>query len=305
MRKENQDREDENASLLGPRQSRLSLLHPQKPRLATFILSLCMFLLCGATSMVEIPLTQLMEDNLWDRYLAGIGRPDSLTDRTICKADEIQSKLAYLNTSFGGIESATGVLGRRPVLYLSATGTALYLAYDLVILKFTNILPIEYILLGPLFTLIGGGSTVINASLYSLASDLLPDTNMYATSTSQRGFEPTDVHESRAISYSMMAFGTLFGSSVGPVISSKLIEKSSPWLPMLIGSLTVPASMGLLIFLPEIIIPRDNSSKGDLSELGDTFSGTIKSQVPSPGPVSNVYAEISLYLNYFDSGHTP
>ncbi|KAJ5712059.1 hypothetical protein N7488_006215 [Penicillium malachiteum] len=231
-----------------------------------------MFLLCGATAMIEIPLTQLMEDNLCDRYLTEIGRHHFLADRTICKADKIQSRLAYLKASFGMIESATslisafpyGVLadtiGRKPVLYLSATGTALYLAYDLAILKFTNLLPIEYILLGPLFTLIGGGSTVINASLYSLASDLVPDTNI-------------------AIPYSMMAFGTLFGSSVGPVISSKLIEKSSPWLPMLIGSLTVPASMSLLILLPEIVTQRDNSSNRDLSELGDTFSGTIKSQV--------------------------
>ncbi|KAJ5614789.1 hypothetical protein N7528_008443 [Penicillium herquei] len=241
--------------------------------------------------MIEIPLTQLMEDNLCDRYLTEIGQHDSLTDRTICKADKIQSRLAYLNASFGVIESATGLItafpygvladniGRKPVLYLSATGTALYLAYDLAILKFANLLSIEYILLGPLFTLIGGGSTVINASLYSLASDLVPDTNMYAAGTFQCVFELTDIRDFRAISSSMMAFGTLFGSSVGPIISSKLIETSSPWLPMLLGSLTVPASMSLLIFLPDIETQRNKSSKRDLSELGDTFPGTIKSQV--------------------------
>lgn len=57
----------------------------------------------------------------------------------------------------------------------------LYLAYVLAVLKCSNLLAIEYILLGPLFTFIGGGSTVINAGLYSLASDLVPDTDMYAT----------------------------------------------------------------------------------------------------------------------------
>lgn len=55
----------------------------------------------------------------------------------------------------------------------------LYVVWVLAILKFSNLLPIEYILLGPLLTVVGGGSTVINACIYSLASDLVPDTDMY------------------------------------------------------------------------------------------------------------------------------
>lgn len=59
--------------------------------------------------MIQVPLTQLMEDNLCDRYLGEIGRQNSLIDRAICKADGIQSKLAYMNASFGVIESVTGM----------------------------------------------------------------------------------------------------------------------------------------------------------------------------------------------------
>jgi hypothetical protein len=73
-----------------------------------------------------------------------------------------------------------------------------------------------------------------------------------------------------------MAFGSLAGASVGPAISSKLIEQYSPWFPTLTGSLIVPASMGLLIVLPETITPRDQSSERAASELGKLSPRALK-----------------------------
>ena len=85
-----------------------------------------------------------------------------------------------------------------------------------------------------------------------------------------------DIHQSRTISYFVMAFGSLAGASVGPAISSKLIEQYSPWFPTLTGSLIVPASMGLLIVLPETITPRVQSSERAASELGKLSPRTLK-----------------------------
>jgi hypothetical protein len=59
--------------------------------------------------MIQVPLTQLMEDNLCDRYLSETGRQGLFTDRAICKDDGIQSKLAYLNALLGVIESVTSM----------------------------------------------------------------------------------------------------------------------------------------------------------------------------------------------------
>ena len=59
--------------------------------------------------MIQVPLTQLMEDNLCDRYLSKTGRQGLFTDRAICKDDGIQSKLAYLNALLGVIESVTSM----------------------------------------------------------------------------------------------------------------------------------------------------------------------------------------------------
>ncbi|KAJ6070454.1 hypothetical protein N7467_011773 [Penicillium canescens] len=266
MRIENHDRENEIAPLLEPSFTPSPV---QKPRLATFLLSLCIFFLSGGSAMIQVPLTQLMEDNLCDQYLRETGWQGPFTDRAICKDDGIQSKLAYLNALLGVIESVTSLivafpysaladkLGRKPIIYLSTTGSVLYVVWVLAILKFSNLLPIEYILLGPLLTVVGGGSTVINACIYSLASDLVPDTDI-------------------TISYFVMAFGSLAGASVGPAISSKLIEQYSPWFPTLTGSLIVPASMGLLIVLPETITPRDQSSERAASELGKLSPRTLK-----------------------------
>lgn len=75
-----------------------------------------------------------------------------------------------------------------------------------------------------------------------------------------------------------MAFGSLSGSSAGPAISSKLMEKYSPWLPILIGTLMVPASMGLLAFLPEVITLRDDSSERYVLERGELSPTTFKSR---------------------------
>lgn len=57
------------------------------------------------------------------------------------------------------------------------------------------------------------------------------------------------------------------------------MEKSSPWLPIIIGSLTVPASMGLLVFLPEIITLKDNPER-NASEWGELTTSTFTLRFP-------------------------
>lgn len=52
-------------------------------------------------------------------------------------------------------------------------GTSLTLAWELAIIALPRIVPVQFILAGPLFAIIGGGNTVLIANLYSIASDLV------------------------------------------------------------------------------------------------------------------------------------
>jgi hypothetical protein len=52
-------------------------------------------------------------------------------------------------------------------------GTSLSLAWELAVIALPRIIPVQFILAGPLFTVVGGGNTVLLANLYSIASDLV------------------------------------------------------------------------------------------------------------------------------------
>lgn len=52
-----------------------------------------------------------------------------------------------------------------------------------------------------------------------------------------------------------MVLASLAGASVGPAISSKLMEIFSPWIPAIIGFFALPIGLGVLIFIPESFRP--------------------------------------------------
>ncbi|KAJ5316081.1 hypothetical protein N7476_006388 [Penicillium atrosanguineum] len=181
-------------------------------------LSTVVFCLSTAGSILNVPLTQLIEDNICSRY-AQQGTP---TERH-CKTDDIQSELAYLNGNLSLVEAVVGLfvafpfgvladrVGRKPVMILSVIGASLALAWELAVIAFPKIVRVQAILAGPLFTVVGGGNTVLLANLYSIASDLVTQSD-------------------RASAFFLMAFSSLAGASLGPALSVKLMETFSPWV---------------------------------------------------------------------------
>lgn len=53
------------------------------------------------------------------------------------------------------------------------------MAWELAVIALQGTISVKLILAGPLFNVVGGGSTVQVASLYSIASDLVPETDRY------------------------------------------------------------------------------------------------------------------------------
>lgn len=71
--------------------------------LSIYWLSAVVFCLSAAGALLNVPLTQLIEDNLCSRY-ARQGAPAE----ELCKTDKIQSRLAYLNGCLPLVEAVVG-----------------------------------------------------------------------------------------------------------------------------------------------------------------------------------------------------
>lgn len=65
--------------------------------------------------------------------------------------------------------------GRRPVFLLLTLGFWIKAAWVMFVLSFWQIFPLELIWLGSLSIIIGGGSSVANAMVFTVISDVIPE----------------------------------------------------------------------------------------------------------------------------------
>ena len=78
----------------------------QRPRAIVLLLSFSIFILCTATSMMLVPTTRILEDAICHKHYDVEGQAD--IDEKLCKKDEIQSQLAYLNGIISMLEAVFG-----------------------------------------------------------------------------------------------------------------------------------------------------------------------------------------------------
>ncbi|EHK18301.1 uncharacterized protein TRIVIDRAFT_68327 [Trichoderma virens Gv29-8] len=74
---------------------------------------------------------------------------------------------------------AADIYGRKRTLQLAITGTILAQTFDAVICRFPETFPIHLMALKGLWALLGGGSTVISAMIFTIASDISLDTQSW------------------------------------------------------------------------------------------------------------------------------
>ena len=86
-------------------------------------------------------------------------------------------------------------IGRKPIILLATAGSILSLVWELSVLGFERVMPVELILVGPIFNVVGGGSTVLVANLYSMVSDMVASTDRYIPpGHSSKGLYLTHMH---------------------------------------------------------------------------------------------------------------
>ncbi|KAE8378484.1 hypothetical protein BDV26DRAFT_292153 [Aspergillus bertholletiae] len=197
-------------------------------------------------------------------------------DESLCKTNKIQSELAYLNGSRLLVEALVGLVvafpfgaladgvGCKPIILLSTVGCQLALAWELVVIALPGIMPVQLVLASPLFNAAGGGGTV------QVASNTIPN--------------PI---QTRASAFFLVVLASLAGASVGPAISSKLMEIFPPWIPAILGFFALPVGLILLVFILESIplLKRDELTGPDNhldSEEQLHSSTTLKSHLFQP-----------------------
>ncbi|KAH9214752.1 major facilitator superfamily domain-containing protein [Leptodontidium sp. 2 PMI_412] len=245
--------------------------HVTTPRNIVLLLALNILILSSAGGLTVVPQTRLLEDILCHRFYGDIKGLSDI-DESMCKIDSIQSELAYINGLTTAVEAVVGLtfafpfgiladkIGRKPVYMISMVGTVLYLTSTMAILRFWRIIPIHLIIFCSIFQVIGGGTQVLLAVLYSIAADV-------------------ESSENRASAFFLMALASFIGNLLGPLVSSALMEVASPWVPLLSAIALVPIGVSTFIFIPETLQVKD-SDDDDNDSIQDSPSAmsSIKSQ---------------------------
>ncbi|KAK3368787.1 major facilitator superfamily domain-containing protein [Podospora didyma] len=222
------------------------LWQAKNPHTVVLILAIISFFVCSASAMVNMALTRLIEDNLCHRFYdrnEGTSRSYLPIDEKDCKFDKLQSDLAYLLGATSTIEAIfclvfafpygilADIIGRKPVFLLSVSGAAINIIFTLAVLWFRY--SASYTMLGPVFSIIGGGNAVFMAVLYSMVSDVLT------------------CHGSSA--FFVLTLSALIGNSAAPAVAANLMHTFSPWVPALLALVIVPLAIGLVVFVPETL----------------------------------------------------
>jgi hypothetical protein len=78
----------------------------QQPRTIALLLSLLILILSTASSLMIVPTTRILEDAICRKHYGVEGQAG--IDEKLCKKDEIQSQLAYLNGIVSMLEAVFG-----------------------------------------------------------------------------------------------------------------------------------------------------------------------------------------------------
>lgn len=162
-----------------------------KPHHIAVVTCLGIFLWVLSGTLALVPITRLAEDILCRRHYQDL-EPHQFSDvlgngvdERDCKIPEVQSRMAFLFAFAFMLNGVVGLLvafpfgvladrARKPVYVLGAIGQSLNVGWSLLVFYCWQTLPIELVVAGAVFQLLGGGLLVATAVLFAMLSDVLP-----------------------------------------------------------------------------------------------------------------------------------
>jgi hypothetical protein len=183
--------------------------------------------------MLNLPLTRVYESIIcwhhWEALEPGkfSGGPDSIPE-AYCKDAPVQEELALVRGCEMLFMSMPGMLlalpygyladriGRRPVLMLCALGLAAAISSVLIVCHFWQVFPLRMLWAAWLFTVVGGGASVIVATTFSMLTDLTTE-------------------KERATVFLYLAVAILVGQAISVPLASVIMDKFGTTTAIMIG----------------------------------------------------------------------
>ncbi|KAI1103050.1 MFS general substrate transporter [Jackrogersella minutella] len=221
----------------------ISISTTTKPGTIVCLFFLITFAVSAADAFKQIPMTRIFEDILCHEYYGKAPGSDDPIDEELCKVDAVQSSLAYLFAVLESLNAGLSCLvallwgvvadriGRKPVYAASSVGMVLSLLFTMVVGWFSDTLPPRLIWVSSLAHLCGG-SPVINACIYSILSDVVPDSN-------------------RSITFMRIHVTSLVGNLISPALASAMMSLTGPWPVMLLTFILWTIGVALVALIPE------------------------------------------------------
>ncbi|KAI9734017.1 MAG: hypothetical protein M1834_002674 [Cirrosporium novae-zelandiae] len=260
---------NEQSSLL-PHGGSTSNSQEAKVHPAAFMLTLCCFLAAvqWGACMMTAPQTQLFESIACYHHFRknDPGRFPNIGDipDRYCKIAPIESEVALIQGIGGSLEALPSILlsipygrladnpkyGRKTVLMLSLIGTMMGIAWAIMVLWFSEIFPLRLVWLCPVFAVIGGGSGIITAMVFTMITDVVDA-------------------ENRTAAFFQLEIAAFIPQVFSPILAAWLMEKN-PWIPLLLGCAILYIGAVFIIYIPETYHVGKSIGIGAQSHVQDT-----------------------------------
>ncbi|KAH1909192.1 uncharacterized protein AFUA_5G12740 [Aspergillus fumigatus Af293] len=166
-----------------------------------------------------------------------------------CKIAPVQSELAAVNGWKDTFDALPGILlsipygvladriGRKPCLLLGLLGVILGESWTRLVCFWPQILPLRLVWLAGVFRLLGGGDLVVSSLVSVIVADVFHD-------------------KDRATALFQLSAAVMIAELLAIPLGGALMAWSSPWLPFVLGLLTLAAGIPLVAFLLPETLPE-------------------------------------------------
>ncbi|KAH7049382.1 hypothetical protein B0J12DRAFT_740865 [Macrophomina phaseolina] len=236
------------------------------------------------TRLFSLPLNRVVELRYCRTYYeendpAALPSPGMEIPEEMCKVKEVQQRLAWLQgvveTLIIGIDLAVTMplgwvgdrFGRKVVLGLNAVGFGCLVLWTVLVGRLDRALPVEALIAGPFFTLLGGHDCVLTSTIFAMVTDLTDDL----------------VQRTSYIAYitSVNYVISLFGPSLASITMARSI-----WLPFYLSVAFFVAALPVACGLPITLSRKHSEWRRSASTEGGIPEA--ESLLSSASPQSNV-----------------